>query len=85
MDNKDKIVLDLCGGTGSWSRPYKDAGFDVRVITLPTDIRLFKYTKDNTLSLKDKLKLIWMIFVLVYYSNDLTVKELLESYDMWRN
>lgn len=35
MENKDKIILDLCGGTGSWSRPYKDAGYDVRVITLP--------------------------------------------------
>lgn len=27
--------MDLCGGTGSWSRPYKEAGYDVRVITLP--------------------------------------------------
>lgn len=35
MENKDKIILDLCGGTGSWSKPYKDAGYDVRVITLP--------------------------------------------------
>lgn len=34
-DNSDKIILDLCGGTGSWSKPYKDAGYDVRVITLP--------------------------------------------------
>lgn len=33
--NKDKIILDLCGGTGSWNKPYKDAGYDVRVITLP--------------------------------------------------
>lgn len=32
---KNKIILDLCGGTGSWSKPYKDAGYDVRVITLP--------------------------------------------------
>lgn len=31
----DKIILDLCGGTGSWSKPYRDAGYDVRVITLP--------------------------------------------------
>lgn len=31
-----KIILDLCGGTGAWSKPYKDAGYDVRVITLPT-------------------------------------------------
>jgi len=30
-----RIILDLCGGTGSWSDPYKDAGYDVRVITLP--------------------------------------------------
>lgn len=35
MKNKDKIILDLCGGTGAWSRPYKEAGYDVRVITLP--------------------------------------------------
>lgn len=35
MDNKDKIILDLCGGTGSWSNPYKEAGYDVRLITLP--------------------------------------------------
>lgn len=30
-----KIILDLCGGTGEWSRPYKEAGYDVRLITLP--------------------------------------------------
>ncbi len=30
-----KIILDLAGGTGAWSRPYKEAGYDVRVITLP--------------------------------------------------
>lgn len=30
-----KIILDLCGGTGSWSKPYKDAGYDVRLVTLP--------------------------------------------------
>jgi site-specific DNA-cytosine methylase len=33
--NSHKIILDLCGGTGSWSRPYKEAGYDVRVVTLP--------------------------------------------------
>lgn len=31
------IVLDLCGGTGSWSAPYREAGYDVRVVTLPID------------------------------------------------
>lgn len=35
MDNSKKIILDLCGGTGSWSKPYKDNGYDVRLITLP--------------------------------------------------
>lgn len=37
-----KIILDLCGGTGAWSKPYADAGYDVRVITLPDDARLVK-------------------------------------------
>ena len=32
---KDRIILDLCGGTGSWSLPYKERGYDVRVVTLP--------------------------------------------------
>ncbi len=33
--NRDKIILDLCGGTGAWSKPYADAEYDVKVITLP--------------------------------------------------
>jgi len=33
--NKDKIILDLCGGTGEWARPYKEAGYTVHTITLP--------------------------------------------------
>ena len=37
-----RIVLDLCGGTGSWSKPYREAGYDVRNITLPEyDVRLY--------------------------------------------
>ena len=41
-ENKDKIILDLCGGTGAWSKPYKEAGYDVRLITLPDyDVRDF--------------------------------------------
>jgi site-specific DNA-cytosine methylase len=41
--NKDKIILDLCGGTGSWSKPYREAGYDVRVITLPEyDVRTYE-------------------------------------------
>ena len=44
-NNSNKIILDLCGGTGSWSLPYKDAGYDVRVLTLPDyDVRDWKNT-----------------------------------------
>jgi hypothetical protein len=40
--NRNKIILDLCGGTGAWSKPYKDAGYNVRNITLPDyDIRTY--------------------------------------------
>jgi hypothetical protein len=39
----NRIILDLCGGTGAWSRPYADAGYDVRNITLPAqDVRWFE-------------------------------------------
>jgi len=42
-----KIILDLCGGTGAWSKPYKDNGYDVRVITLPEyDVRTYKPPKN---------------------------------------
>jgi len=30
-----KIVLDLCGGSGSWSLPYKENGYRVYNLTLP--------------------------------------------------
>lgn len=43
MDNKNKVILDLCGGTGAWSRPYKEAGYDVRLVTLPdSDVRTYE-------------------------------------------
>ena len=38
----DRIILDLCGGCGAWSKPYRDAGYDVRLVTLPEhDVRTF--------------------------------------------
>ena len=38
--NKNKIILDLCGGTGGWSKPYSENGYDVRIVTLPeNDVR----------------------------------------------
>lgn len=37
-----KIILDLCGGTGSWSAPYTENGYDVRLVTLPEhDVRTY--------------------------------------------
>lgn len=48
MDNKDKIILDLCGGTGAWSQPYQEAGYDVRIITLPLyDVRSYEPPPDT--------------------------------------
>jgi len=50
MDNK-KIILDLCGGTGSWSHPYSQSGeYDVRIIdprSSGVDVRWFMYPKEQ--------------------------------------
>tara|TARA_R110000744_G_scaffold11977_1_gene36027 strand:+ start:346 stop:972 length:627 start_codon:yes stop_codon:yes gene_type:complete len=35
MNASDKLILDLCGGTGSWAKPYKEAGYNVKTITIP--------------------------------------------------
>jgi hypothetical protein len=45
-----KVILDLCGGTGSWSEPYKQAGYEVVVIDPVadgSDVRLMKYPGKN--------------------------------------
>jgi hypothetical protein len=43
MENHKKIILDLCGGTGAWSQPYLEAGYDVRLVTLPYyDVRTYE-------------------------------------------
>ena len=42
MNEHEKVILDLCGGTGAWSKPYKEAGYDVRLISLP-DIDVMAY------------------------------------------
>ena len=44
--NTDKIILDLCGGTGAWSRPYQEANYDVRIITAP-EYDVCKYEPPN--------------------------------------
>lgn len=47
MDNSDKIIVDLCGGSGSWSYPYKKEGYDVRLVTLPNDDVFFYEAPEN--------------------------------------
>src|SRR5262245_27713961 len=40
---RDRVILDLCAGTGAWSQPYVEAGYDVRRLTLPAvDVRLLQ-------------------------------------------
>jgi len=34
MKNNGKVILDLCGGTGAWSEPYRKAGYLVHNVTL---------------------------------------------------
>ncbi len=49
MTNSNKIILDLCGGTGSWSAPYKEAGYTVKIIdplvTGYNDVRVFAFSQ----------------------------------------
>lgn len=42
MENKNKIILHLCADIGSDSKPYKDAGYDVRLVG--KDIGVENYT-----------------------------------------
>ena len=47
-NNSKKIILDLCGGTGAWSDPYRENGYTVMNVTLPSfDVRgaFFKANK----------------------------------------
>jgi len=39
-----ETILDLCGGTGAWSKPYADEGYNVLNVDIATgsDVRLFK-------------------------------------------
>ena len=41
-----RLILDLCGGTGSWSKPYAEAGYIVDVVDLPRDVRLLTLPPD---------------------------------------
>ncbi|HPL56513.1 MAG TPA: hypothetical protein PLC05_03435 [bacterium] len=51
---KKKVILDLCGGTGSWSAPYKKAGYQVYNITLPKfDVLFTKFSDKEVIFRKD--------------------------------
>jgi hypothetical protein len=41
---EDRIIYDLCGGSGSWSKPYKKAGYIVRIVDIKhgQDVRNLK-------------------------------------------
>ncbi len=47
MNNSEKLILDLCGGTSAWSKPYADNGYHVINITLPDyDVREYVPPQD---------------------------------------
>ena len=50
---KQKIILDLCGGSGSWSDPYKKAGYRVENITLPDFDILLTTFEDGLIYFRD--------------------------------
>lgn len=39
------VILDLCAGSGNWSLPYREVGYDVVAIDLPQDVRLLEFTR----------------------------------------
>lgn len=44
-ENDQKLILDLCGGSGEWGRPYREAGYVVQVVDMQdggTDVRDLK-------------------------------------------
>lgn len=48
-NNKDKVILDLCGGTGAWAKPYLDNGYTVITMTLPDyDVEMWETYDDIT-------------------------------------
>lgn len=49
LDYSDRVILDLCAGSGRWSEPYKRAGYDVRryEIEQARDVRLIPATQER--------------------------------------
>lgn len=42
MQNKDKVILHLCADLGTDSKPYRDAGYDVRCVGKDIDVRKYE-------------------------------------------
>lgn len=49
MNNGNKIIYSLCDYSEEWPKPYQDAGYDVRVISLKCgyDVRLLTKSEDD--------------------------------------
>jgi hypothetical protein len=46
VPNEERVILDLCAGSGAWSAPYKAQGYQVYCVTLPDlDVRTWKPPK----------------------------------------
>lgn len=46
MFPSERVILDLCGGSGAWSEPYRKVGYDVRIVDPLAgsgDVRLFEH------------------------------------------
>lgn len=55
MKNSDKVIIEFCGGSGSWGNPYREAGYTVVNLTLPEyDICFCKYYHTYLMILNEK-------------------------------
>jgi hypothetical protein len=45
--NNDKIILSLFDYTGNWSKPYRDAGFEVIQVDIKLGFDIFKFDYKN--------------------------------------
>lgn len=47
MSSMDRVILSLCDGTGAWSWPYAEAGYEVMAVDIESgqDVRLLEAAK----------------------------------------